>query len=82
MAHTVLRPSGKVMIKDKLYDAKSEYGFIDKGEPVKVIRYETGQVYVVQNLTERCSSAITMPSDFPAGGSPLERDRYLYSGKR
>jgi len=48
MAHTVLRPSGKVKISEKLYDAKSEYGFIEKGEPVKVIRYETGQVYVVK----------------------------------
>jgi membrane-bound serine protease (ClpP class) len=48
VAHTVLRPSGKVMINEKLYDAKSEYGLIAKGEPVKVIRYETGQVYVVK----------------------------------
>ena len=48
VAHTVLRPSGRVMIKDKLYDAKSEYGFIEKGEAVKVMRYETGQVYVVK----------------------------------
>ena len=48
VAHTVLRPSGRVMIKDKLYDAKSEYGFIEKGEAIRVIRYETGQVYVVK----------------------------------
>ncbi len=48
VAHTVLRPSGKVMIQDRLYDAKSEYGFIEKGEEIKVIRYETGQVYVVK----------------------------------
>jgi membrane-bound serine protease (ClpP class) len=48
VAHTVLRPSGRVMIKNKLYDAKSEYGLIEKGEAVKVIRYETGQVYVVK----------------------------------
>ena len=48
VAHTVLRPSGKVMIGDKLYDAKSEYGLIEKGHAVKVIRYETGQVYVVK----------------------------------
>ena len=47
-AHTVLRPSGKVMIEGRLYDAKSEYGFIEKGEAVKVTRYETGQVYVVK----------------------------------
>jgi membrane-bound serine protease (ClpP class) len=48
VAHTVLRPSGRVMIKDKLYDAMSEYGFIEKGEAIKVVRYETGQVYVVK----------------------------------
>jgi len=47
-AHTVLRPSGKVMINDRLYDAKAEYGLIEKGTSVKVIRYETGQVYVVK----------------------------------
>jgi len=47
-AHTVLRPSGHVKIKDKIYDAKSEYGFINKGEAVKVLRYETGQVYVIK----------------------------------
>ena len=46
--HTVLRPSGRVMIDNKLYDAKSEYGYIERGETVRVIRYETGQVYVVK----------------------------------
>jgi membrane-bound serine protease (ClpP class) len=44
----VLRPSGHVKIQDKIYDAKSEYGLIEKGEAVKVVRYETGQVYVVK----------------------------------
>jgi membrane-bound serine protease (ClpP class) len=48
IAHTVLRPSGRVMINDKLYDAMSEYGFIEKGEAIKVSRYETGQVYVTK----------------------------------
>lgn len=48
VAHTVLRPSGRVMIQGKLYDAMSEYGLIEKGEAIKVIRYETGQVYVVK----------------------------------
>lgn len=47
-AHTVLRPSGKVMVSGKLYDAKSEYGLIDRGDPIKVIRFENGQVYVVK----------------------------------
>ena len=48
IADSVLRPSGKVIIDDEMYDAKSEFGLIDKGSQIKVIRYETGQVYVVK----------------------------------
>jgi membrane-bound serine protease (ClpP class) len=48
IAHTVLRPSGRVKINDKLYDAMSEFGFIEKGDAIKVTRYETGQVYVTK----------------------------------
>jgi len=47
-AYTVLRPSGKILIDQEIYDAKSEYGFIDRGENIKVIKYETGQLYVVK----------------------------------
>ena len=46
IASTVLRPSGKVRIDGVVYDAVSEDGFIEKGQAVKVLRYETGQVYV------------------------------------
>ncbi|MDD3078314.1 MAG: NfeD family protein [Paludibacter sp.] len=49
IAFTVLRLSGKVQIEGKVYDAVSEDGFIEKGTEVEVIRYETGQVYVVKN---------------------------------
>lgn len=45
-AHTVLRPSGKVMVNGKLYDAMSEYDFIDRGAEVRVVRFENGQVHV------------------------------------
>jgi membrane-bound serine protease (ClpP class) len=45
-AQTVLRPSGKIVIENEIWDAKSEDGFIDKGEPVRVIRHEAGQLYV------------------------------------
>jgi membrane-bound serine protease (ClpP class) len=45
-AATVLRPSGKVWIGNEIYDGVSESGFIDKGTPVKVIRFENAQVYV------------------------------------
>ncbi|MEE9461218.1 MAG: NfeD family protein, partial [Bacteroidales bacterium] len=43
-----LRLAGKVVIDDEIYDAVSEYGFINKGEKVKVTRYETGQIYVIK----------------------------------
>lgn len=45
-AATVLRPSGKVEIDGDYYDGVSESGFIEKGAPVKVIRFENAQVYV------------------------------------
>ncbi|MEZ7866198.1 MAG: NfeD family protein [Paludibacteraceae bacterium] len=47
IASTVLRPSGKVKIDEKVYDAVSVNGvFIEKGTQIVVVRYETGQVYV------------------------------------
>ncbi len=48
-AYTSLRPSGKVEVEGELYDAKSLVGFIEKGEEVKVINFETGQIYVVKD---------------------------------
>ncbi len=48
IASTVLRLSGKVQVEGKTYDAVSEDGFIEKGTLVEIIRYETGQVYVVK----------------------------------
>jgi membrane-bound serine protease (ClpP class) len=47
-ASTVLRPSGKVEIDGKLYDAVSERGFIEQDSVIKVTRYEAGQVYVTK----------------------------------
>ncbi|MDD5184048.1 MAG: NfeD family protein [Paludibacter sp.] len=46
IAATVLRPSGKVSINGVSYDAVSDQSFIEKGTAVRVIRYETGQIYV------------------------------------
>jgi membrane-bound serine protease (ClpP class) len=46
-AKTVLRPSGMVEIDGVSYDAKSESGFIEQGKPIKVIKAEASQVYVV-----------------------------------
>lgn len=47
-ADTMLRPSGKVRIDEKMYDAMSEFGYIEKGESIRVTRSESGQVYVVK----------------------------------
>jgi membrane-bound serine protease (ClpP class) len=48
IAATSLRPSGRVEINYEYYDAKSLMGFIDKGEKVKVVNFETGQIYVIK----------------------------------
>jgi membrane-bound serine protease (ClpP class) len=45
-AFTVLRPSGKVEIDGDVYDATAESGFIDKGEKILVVKYETAQLFV------------------------------------
>ena len=45
-AMTVLRPSGKVIIDNEVYDAVSNQGFIDKGTMVTVVKVENMQVYV------------------------------------
>lgn len=44
---TVLRPSGKVQVNGKSYDAVSEAGFIEAGTPIQVQRYENAQLYVL-----------------------------------
>ncbi len=48
-AHTVLRPSGKVIIDEEIYDARSEIGFIERGASIRVIRDEAGQLYVLKD---------------------------------
>jgi membrane-bound serine protease (ClpP class) len=44
----VLRPAGKVKIEDDVYDATALTGYIDKGAEVEVIKYETGQLFVIK----------------------------------
>ena len=46
IAKTVLRPSGKILIDDEIYDATAEVGFIDKGENIHVARYDNTQLIV------------------------------------
>ena len=48
VAVTVLRPSGRIRVEGELFDAKAEIGYIEKGEQVKVIRDEAGQLYVIK----------------------------------
>lgn len=50
VATTVLRPSGKVNVHGKHYDAVSTFGFIDKGVQVKIVRQEAAQLYVEEHL--------------------------------
>lgn len=47
-AYTVLRPSGRVKIDDELFDAMAEVGYIEKGDTIRVIRDEAGQLYVIK----------------------------------
>jgi membrane-bound serine protease (ClpP class) len=46
IAITTLRPSGKISIDGKNYDAVASTGMIDKGTLVVVVRVETAQLYV------------------------------------
>jgi membrane-bound serine protease (ClpP class) len=48
IAHSVLRPAGKVMIEGDVYDATALAGYIEKGDEVQVIKYETGQLFVIK----------------------------------
>ncbi len=48
IAHSVLRPAGKVMVEGDIYDATALTGYIEKGVKVKVVKYETGQLFVVK----------------------------------
>ena len=48
-AVTDLRPGGKIRIDGELYDAVAEQGdYIPKNTPVKVVKYQAGQLYVVK----------------------------------
>lgn len=46
VAFTILRPSGKVEIEGNIYDATADSGYIEKGESVEVVRFETAQLFV------------------------------------
>lgn len=46
IAQTVLRPAGKVIISNEIYDAVALTGFIEKGEEIVVTKVEATQLYV------------------------------------
>jgi membrane-bound serine protease (ClpP class) len=46
MAHTILRPSGRVMINNKIYDAFTRGEYIEKGDAVEVVEVEGSTVKV------------------------------------
>lgn len=46
VAYTMLRPAGKVEIDGEVFDAVARTGYIEKGEPVIVIKYENAQLIV------------------------------------
>ena len=46
VAMTILRPSGKVILDDNMFDATAITGYIEEGEKVKVVGYQTGQLIV------------------------------------
>ena len=48
IAATIMRPSGKVMIGSEEYDAMALYGYIEKGESIKVVKTENTQLYVIK----------------------------------
>ncbi len=51
-AYTMLRPSGKVMIEDEIYDATALSSFIDSDSPVEVVSYQTGQLFVKKHIVK------------------------------
>jgi len=46
ISKSTLRPSGKVIIDNNMYDATAIVGFIDKETEVEVVGYQTGQLIV------------------------------------
>ena len=46
VAHTILRPSGRVLINDKIYDAFTRGEYIEKGEAIEVVETEGSTVKV------------------------------------
>lgn len=50
---TVLRPAGKVAVGDRSFDAVSTGAFIAANRPVKIVKYENSQLYVVESQKDK-----------------------------
>jgi len=48
VAWSVLRPAGKVSIEGDVFDATAMTGYIEKGDEIEVVKYETGQLFVIK----------------------------------
>lgn len=48
IAYTSLRPSGKILVNNEIYDAISEANLIAKGTKIRVTRQEAAQMYVIE----------------------------------
>lgn len=46
IARTILRPVGKVEIENEVFDATAITGYIEKGDNIEVVKYETAQLFV------------------------------------
>lgn len=53
IAYSILRPSGKIMIDDNLLDATAINGFIEKGDEIEVVKYETSSLFVKKIKTQQ-----------------------------
>ena len=47
-AYTILRPAGKIIIDDEVFDATALISYIEKGDEVEVVKYETSQLFVTK----------------------------------
>ena len=45
-AHTVFKPSGKLILNGKIYDAMSDSEFIEQGEKIKVVEIKNNNIIV------------------------------------
>ena len=45
-AFTMLRPAGKIDVEGQIFDAVAEAGYIEKGEAIRVVKYENAQLIV------------------------------------